>query len=1187
MAHLCFASKLKLSVTFGLIVISTLVFGQTVDFNINNSSQCYTGNKFIFTNNSTAGASAYLWNFGDGTTSTIANPTKVYTNSGNYSVQLMVTYNSINYYLNKTVNVNPIPVCGFNYYAATNTGNSYSFQSTSYINSGYANYTWNFGDSSTAVGTNPTHIFGHNGSFTINMTALSDKGCSCSTTQNILVTVSAPNVAGNMGFNVNTSSQCLTNNSFYFNNTSYNISGATYSWDFGDGSTSTTFSPTHSYRYAGTFTVSLIATVSGNNYTKTQVVTVQPKTSVTIGSDATKICKGTAVNYTASAYNFYGTPTYQWKVNNNNAGTNSSSFSTSTLSDNDIVTCIMTANNTCWASETDSSNAIPISVTTPTTPALSISSNTTSICAASSVTITANVTNSTYQSSFNFKVNGSSVQNSSFNTYTTKLIKDSTVVTVETMAGNTCKTSALYTSNALVFRYNKTNGNVWTGNVDSNFTTKENWCWDSIPANATIQTIANNRYPVLASNVTLNNLVLSAGTTLVIGNNTLTVNGTITGTGNIRGSNNSSIIINSATPNILNLDTTIINGNPQNSLKNLTISKGSLKLVTDLNVSGIISVNSGTLDVNNRKVKLISCAAGTAGIDMVNDSIHGSIINANNVVIQRYHAAKRAWNLISAPLTAAGTNCTGDIYSNWQQDTYITGPASVTSGGLDSGVNNTYGMLNWLGTSWGKVTDTKSNYTLFGNAGGTTADNKPFFLFIRGDRTVKPTSGSASSSIVVLEAKGALQTGKKTYSLPAGSTYALVANPYPATIDLELFRQQNSGYTTFYYWDPNLSGTGGYTTAIYNGGWIFSAVGSNNNKPRYIQSGQAFFIERKNGTTAVFNESQKSVSNNSNAVFGSNSITTLTVTLSKANSMIDAVVGLYNNNFSTAIIKGEDAYKFNGNEENISIAQNGSSLSINAKPEVTDTDTMYLNTNKMVAGTTYNFNITATNMPATLSGNLVDNYLHTNNALNLNDSNNISFTVDTLAASKAANRFMIILSKKSSLPVTGFTLKGKAGKQQSTLSWHVVTEKDVNNYTIEKSKDGSHFSPIYSIAALNINNSNYAYTDLINNNGNIYYRIKMTDHNGGFQYSNTIELNNGTDATITVYPNPAVSNVTVHTAFANGLLSIMDMSGKIYLTRSINSTITPLDIKGLKQGMYTVAIQNEEGRKTTEMIVGE
>ena len=97
----------------------------------------------------------------------------------------------------------------------------------------------------------------------------------------------------------------------------------------------------------------------------------------------------------------------------------------------------------------------------------------------------------------------------------------------------------------------------------------------------------------------------------------------------------------------------------------------------------------------------------------------------------------------------------------------------------------------------------------------------------------------------------------------------------------------------------------------------------------------------------------------------------------------------------------------------------------------------------------------------------------------------------------------------------------------------------------------------------------------------------MTDHNGGFLYSNTIELNNGTDATITVYPNPAVSNVTVHTAFANGLLSIMDMSGKIYLTRSINSTITPLDIKGLKQGVYTVAIQNEEGRKTTEMIVGE
>lgn len=1185
MAHLCLASKLKLNLTMYLVVFVTSVFSQTADFSINNSSQCFNGNRYVFTNNSTAGASAYLWNFGDGTTSTALNPTKVYSNSGNYSVQLIVTYNNVNYYVNKTVNVNPEPVCGFNYYAATNTGNSYSFQSTSYINSGYSNYTWDFGDSSTAAGTNPMHTFGHNGSFVIKMTAISDKGCSCSSTQNILVTVSAANVFSNMGFNINTIAQCLSGNSFYFNNTSYNISGATYSWDFGDGTTSTSFSPIHNYSNAGIYTVSLIVSVSGNNFTKTQVITVLPKSSVSISSNASKICAGTTVNFSATPYNYYGTPNYQWKINNSNTGTNSSTFSSSGLANNDVVTCVMTANNACWVSEKDTSNVIPVSVATATTPGINITTSSTSFCAASNVTIVANVTNSSYQSNINFKINGVSYQSSSFNSFTTKLLKDSTIITAETMAGNTCYTSALYTSNALVFRYNKTNGNVWTGNVDSNFTTKENWCWDSIPANVSIQTTANNRYPVLTGNVTLNNLTLNAGTTLLIGNNTLTVNGNIIGNGIIRGGNNANIIVNCATPNTLYFDTSIINGIPQNILNNLTVTNGIVKLSNDMNIAGTLSVNSGTLDVNNKKLKFLSTAAGTACIDKVNDGIHGTIINASNVVIQRYHAAKRAWNLISAPLTAAGTNCNGDIFSNWQQDTYITGPASVTSGGLDSAVNNTYAMLNWVGTAWGRITDTKSKYTLFGNNGGTTADNKPFFLYTRGDRTIKPTSGGTNCSTVILEAKGALQTGTKTFNFPTGSGYALIANPYPAPIDLNTFRQQNTGYTTFYYWDPNLSTSGGYTTAIYNGGWIFSAVGSNNNKPGFIQSGQAFFVESNSGTTAVFNESQKSVNNSSNGVFGSTTLASLNVTLSKGSTMIDAVVGVYNNNFSTAIIKGEDAYKFNGNEENVSIVQNGSTLSINAKPEITGTDTMFLNLNKMLAGTTYNFTIMGTNMPSSITGNIIDRYLNTTTVLKMDDSNKITFTVDTFTSSKAANRFMIILNNKSALPVTNLTLKGKATNQHVSLTWSVEMEKEASNYTVETSKDGINYSPVYTLPAFNINNSHYSYSFQEKEIGNIYYRIKMTDNKGSFLYSNTIAIYIGKEDVISIYPNPATNNITVFSPAITGTLSISDMSGKIHLLQQINSTATSLNIYTLKQGMYTITIQNEEGKKTTSVLV--
>lgn len=68
------------------------------EFTINNIEQCLETNEFIFNNTSNTGATAqpedpitYTWNFGDGTTSTLMNPTKTYTNSGNFTVSLIAT----------------------------------------------------------------------------------------------------------------------------------------------------------------------------------------------------------------------------------------------------------------------------------------------------------------------------------------------------------------------------------------------------------------------------------------------------------------------------------------------------------------------------------------------------------------------------------------------------------------------------------------------------------------------------------------------------------------------------------------------------------------------------------------------------------------------------------------------------------------------------------------------------------------------------------------------------------------------------------------------------------------------------------------------------------------------------------------------------------------------------------------
>lgn len=61
-----------------------------VGFTINNTMQLLSGNSFVF-NDTTSGTNTRLWNFGDATTNTIANPTKSYSSANIFSVKLRVT----------------------------------------------------------------------------------------------------------------------------------------------------------------------------------------------------------------------------------------------------------------------------------------------------------------------------------------------------------------------------------------------------------------------------------------------------------------------------------------------------------------------------------------------------------------------------------------------------------------------------------------------------------------------------------------------------------------------------------------------------------------------------------------------------------------------------------------------------------------------------------------------------------------------------------------------------------------------------------------------------------------------------------------------------------------------------------------------------------------------------------------
>ncbi|HEY8689105.1 MAG TPA: SprB repeat-containing protein [Chitinophagaceae bacterium] len=97
--------------------------------------------------------------------------------------------------------------------------------------------------------------------------------------------------------------------------------------------------------------------------------------SVSISASTTNTCSGTTVNFTATPTNGGTAPSYQWKRNNVNVGTNSPTYSTSGLSNNDQIKVVMTSSIGCALSNPATSNTITMSITNNATPTITVTSN--------------------------------------------------------------------------------------------------------------------------------------------------------------------------------------------------------------------------------------------------------------------------------------------------------------------------------------------------------------------------------------------------------------------------------------------------------------------------------------------------------------------------------------------------------------------------------------------------------------------------------------------------------------------------------------------------------------------------------------------------------------------------------------------------------------------------------------------
>ena len=198
------------------------------------------------------------------------------------------------------------------------------------------------------------------------------------------------------------------------------------------------------------------ATYNGNSNVDTLHITPIVTPNVSVSPSVNNVCTGANITVIATTTTGGASPTYNFKVNGTSVqNSTANGYSSTTFANGDVVNCVMTANNTCQTTSTANSNNANIIIQSNVTPSVSISSNPSgTINAGTNVTFTATPTNGGSSPSYDFNVNGTSVQNSASNAFSTPTLNNGDIVSCILTSNHLCQTTSTSTSNSITMAVN-------------------------------------------------------------------------------------------------------------------------------------------------------------------------------------------------------------------------------------------------------------------------------------------------------------------------------------------------------------------------------------------------------------------------------------------------------------------------------------------------------------------------------------------------------------------------------------------------------------------------------------------------------------------------------------------------------------------------------------------------------------
>lgn len=190
----------------------------------------------------------------------------------------------------------------------------------------------------------------------------------------------------------------------------------------------------------------------------------------------------------------------------------------------------------------------------------------------------------------------------------------------------------------------------------------------------------------------------------------------------------------------------------------------------------------------------------------------------------------------------------------------------------------------------------------------------------------------------------------------------------------------------------------------------------------------------------------------------------------------------------------------------------------------------------------------------------------------------INPTLNTLTETSIATRGEFIIAGSSGpLPIELLYLNTNILGKTVEIEWQTASETNNDYFTIERSIDGTSWEEIKRIdgAGNSSTSLNYSVVDKNPFTGISYYRLKQTDFDGNYSYSQIKSINFNTleQLSLSIYPNPTNNIITVEGADAE-TITIYNVLGKnvTALTKMIlnSETKTAFDLSQLNTGVYFI-----------------